>query len=224
MSNTQVGIFIFGSMLLVLGTMFLLISVLLAFFDKPGSGYAISSGTISLIFAVVFWLCSQGDTKEAVFKLGNLQAQITRSEQVIQQANATIDQIKEVAGTFAEPTFTNLALSGNMLVGITADQKVTYREQLAQSLRKLGLSTADIDNAAHNFDEMFDCYHKVKFYASLTDDAKRTLQEEGLTPKKVRQSGLVLSPESEEFLKDWEFYQKNRQLRRPELWRYHAGS
>lgn len=220
--NMQIGLFIFGAMLLLVGAMFLLATVLLAYFEKSGSNYAMWSGGIALLFATILFTFSHGNVGEVLIKVWGLEAQIKKSEKVIEEANATIEQLREMALTFAEPTFVNLALSGNLMVGLTADTKVQFREELAASLRKLGINNTEIDKAAGSFDEMFNKYHKNKFLASLSDETKKTIQDD-VTPEKIHALNLSLSPESEALLEDWEFFMKNKKLRRPELWNYHAA-
>jgi hypothetical protein len=81
--------------------------------------------------------------------LGPLKARLRAS---IDEANATLRQLRAVALGLAEASLTDL-MAGNFAIGMTLDQRLTTRDVIVNSLLDLGLTQSEVQKASANWDK-----------------------------------------------------------------------
>lgn len=77
------------------------------------------------------------------FTLGPLKAEM---REVISEANASLEQLREVATTFTDAALTDLS-EGIFLGGLPAENRLDYHPKMIESLQKIGASKEQIKRA-----------------------------------------------------------------------------
>ncbi len=88
-------------------------------------------------------LCFINIDKINKFKAGSFEAEMKAT---VDEANATIKQLREVASTFAEATLTNL-MASTFVGGMTMKQRLLLHDQLIVNLKDIGASDKQIARA-----------------------------------------------------------------------------
>lgn len=102
-------------------------------------GIIVAAGAIVLAFLNI--------DKIQRFKGAGFEAEMKRA---LEEANATIEQLREVAATSAEAILTDL-MAGNFMDGTTLEKRLGLHDQLIKNLKAIGASDKQIEKA----DEMW---------------------------------------------------------------------
>jgi hypothetical protein len=65
-------------------------------------------------------------------------------EKQTQQVEVTIQQLQKIASAIAQASLTQLAMSGQMLLGINTEYKFKIRDQMVDSLKEIGVHDSDV--------------------------------------------------------------------------------
>lgn len=115
----------------------LLMMVLAMIFGVQGKptemGLIILAGSLSIAFLNIHHIQR--------FKGAGFEAEM---RQVVQEAHATVEQLRILAASSAESTLTTL-MAGNFFDGTTLDARLELHDRLIQSLSEIGFSKSQID-------------------------------------------------------------------------------
>ena len=101
--------------------------------------------TLWCLFSIILLLILNVDRIEA-FKLWGLE---TKLRLTINEAHATIDQLREVALTISRQTYNDIAFSGQIFTHISFEELYESKTALDKALKSIGASQGEINNAAH---------------------------------------------------------------------------
>lgn len=205
------------------------LAVMFGLMGKPTEmGIIVVAGAIGLAFVNI--------DKIQRFKGAGFEAEMKRA---VEEANATIEELREVATTSAQAILTDL-MAGNFMDGTTLEKRLELHDQLVANLRDIGASQAQINKA----DDMWRRGIGIIFFRGIRAalegrdkksqintnaekhvlDASREFQEllnfkEWKTPssKELREfcsSKDVMNPEVDELLKDYTEFEKSSTFRR----------
>lgn len=79
------------------------------------------------------------------FKAFGLEAKLRES---IREAEATIDQLRELAATLAGPALDDLAMHGQTFTHLTFEHRCSQKERIVTTLRSIGLAETKIEEVA----------------------------------------------------------------------------
>tara|TARA_R110002072_G_scaffold280360_2_gene442667 strand:- start:53 stop:727 length:675 start_codon:yes stop_codon:yes gene_type:complete len=167
------------------------------------------------------------------FKGAGFEAEMKKA---VDEANATVKQLRTVALTSVEAALTTL-MSSSFLGGTNLETKIKIQDQLINSLKEIGISDADINKTSERwhrgvgmifFRGIKKCLREdKKSYASesehrvVLDDVKEKLNPDRSwnVPSSAEIRAFIelkahMTPEIEELLKDYEHYEKTKTFRR----------
>lgn len=155
----------------------------------------------------------------------------------IDEAYATLDNLRELAVNVVDPLLTLLAMQDRVFQRIPQESKIEIKEEVVQSLNQLGVSQTKIKEVTKFFDAALIQDHLVRLsnMASKSDvvreTAKNRLKEladlnssEHLTRVDLTEITQLLGdavnsdPKVEETFLDLKYFLENRRLRRPDTW------
>lgn len=114
----------------------LCLTVMFGVMGKPTEmGIIVVAGGIALAFLNI--------DKIQKFKGAGFEAEMKRA---VEEANATIEQLREVAATSSEVILTDL-MAGNFMSGTTLEKRLDLHDQLIGNLKDIGASKKQIENA-----------------------------------------------------------------------------
>ena len=130
-----------GKLITIIGSLLALcLTVMFGVMGKPTEmGIIVVAGAIALAFLNI--------DKIQKFKGAGFEAEMKRA---VEEANATIEQLREVAATSSEVILTDL-MGGNFMSGTTLEKRLDLHDQLIGNLKDIGASKKQIENA----DEMW---------------------------------------------------------------------
>jgi hypothetical protein len=182
-------------------------------------GIIVIAGAISLAFLNI--------DKIQRFKGAGFEAEMKKT---IEEANATIEQLRNVAATSAETTLTTL-MADSFFDGTTLETRLSLHDRLISNLEEIGVSKAQIENS----DAMWKrgvgiIYHRgigalLKGITSkqVLDEFQVLLKfEDWKAPSSndmrqfIEQKGLM-KPEIDELLNDYREFEKTGILRRRDV-------
>jgi len=150
---------------------------------------------------------------------------------VVDRAYAAIDELKELGLSLSGPIVDDMAVSGRMLQYIPLTHKLERVEKIAETLRKLGATPKEIDEAcATIYGRVANDHIKAVLYAlKVANPGKDSLfqglgegkmdsWERSALDKFIKDNVLNKSAETDEWILDEEYFRKNKKLRRPERW------
>ena len=162
------------------------------------------------------------------FKAGGIEAELRT---VVTEAYAAIEQLKELGLSLSTPIVDNLAISGRMLIYIPLKYKLERVAKIAETLKKLGASEKEIEEACSTIYQRVTNDHMRKTLHSLLssnpgkqplfqglDDGKMDNWDKSKLEKFIKDNGLKKSEETEEWIRDLDYFLKNKKLRREEQW------
>lgn len=197
-----------------------------------------SASKIIIVAGLILIFTSKIDTMEE-FSVGPLQAKM---KETIQEANATIKQLKTVSAASAKTTLTGLMADG-FLGGLPLKRKIALHDQIIESLREVGFSNQEISEA----DEMWRKGVGILYYNKIrpliegrespnlvnrgaseearkaTHDFTKLLDFENWlapTPEQITiflEERGFLKPEMEEWIADYQHYLDTGEIRRRDL-------
>ncbi len=219
-----------GKAITIIGSLLTLsLAVMFGVMGKPTEmGFIIVAGAIALAFLNI--------DKIQRFKGAGFEAEMKRA---VEEANATIEQLREVAATSSEAILTDL-MAGNFMSGTTLKKRLDLHDQLISNLKDIGASEKQIKKA----DEMWRKGIGIIFHRGIrvalegrenphqinTQAQKHVLEaskefqdllkfDEWKTPSSdelrefINRKG-VMNPEVDELLKDYSEFEKSGKFRR----------
>ena len=116
------------------------LAVMFGMMSKPTEmGLIVAAGAIALAFLNI--------DKIQRFKGAGFEAEMKRA---VEEANVTLEQLREVAATSSEAILTDL-MAGNFVSGTTLEKRLDLHDQLIRNLKDIGASERQIEKA----DEMW---------------------------------------------------------------------
>ena len=149
----------------------------------------------------------------------------------VDKAYAAIDELKELGLSLSAPIVDELAISGRLMQYIPLIHKLERVEKIAETLRKLGASQAEIDQACSTIYDRVENDNKRRILHSLkkanpgSDALFEGINDEKMDNwtkidilKFIENEELKKDAETNECILDFEFFLKNKKLRRPDKW------
>jgi hypothetical protein len=172
--------------------------------------------------------------KIAKFKGGGIfEAEMREIRAAKEDAYAAIEQLKQLGLSLSAPIVDELALSGRMLQYMPLKYKLQRVERIADTLRSLGATQAEIDEATKTIFLRVNQDHVRRiFYELKTENPKAdAAMFDGLSDGKfdgydarakieafIKERNLESSPNVEERILDLEHFSKTHKLRRENDW------
>jgi hypothetical protein len=198
-----------------------IVPVLLAVFRGPKE-MAIAAGAIgvALFFANI--------DKFSRFKGGGIEAELRTA---VGEAYAAIEQLKELGISLSSPIVDELAISGRMLQFIHLKYKLERVAKIADTLRRLGASPAEIEEVCSTLYQRVTSDHIRGVLRSLreanpekeplfkgVDDGKMDDWDRVRLETFIKENQLKTTEDTQEWMRDLEFFLRTRTLRREEQW------
>jgi hypothetical protein len=150
---------------------------------------------------------------------------------VVDQAYAAIVQLRELGVSLSSPIVDELAISGRLMQFIHLKYKLERVAKIAETLRRLGVSDKEINEATSTMYERVTSDHisqilhslrtanpgKESLFAGL-DDGKMNDWDKAKLDKFIKDNNLTVNDEGAEWIKDLDFFLNNKKLRREEKW------
>tara|TARA_R100001163_G_C5052552_1_gene189195 strand:- start:1006 stop:1692 length:687 start_codon:yes stop_codon:yes gene_type:complete len=194
------------------------------FMEKPTEmGIAVVACAIALSFLNL--------DKIQRFKGAGFEAEMKKA---VDEANATVKQLRIVALTSVEAALTTL-MSSSFLGGTNLDTKIKLHDQLINSLKEIGISDVDINKSCERWHRGVGLIFHRGIRKSIEKDKfsseaeyKKVISEynnipsfhsdwSGPSSEELRDfinEKAHMGPETEELLKDYEHYEKTKTFRR----------
>lgn len=198
---------------------FLLITVpvtLLCFWGKAtGIWSIIVAGAVVLTFANI--------DKIQRFKIAGIEAEMKKA---VREANATIEQLRNIATTSARTAITSL-MAGNFIDGITMKNRLELHDQLISNLEKIGVSKQQIGET----DELWKRGVGVIYYRGIRDRLDHSASQEfqcllkfdewkapssGEIEKFIESKGLM-NQALKDLIDEYKYFESTGTIRRKEL-------
>jgi hypothetical protein len=198
-----------------------IVPILLAVFRGPKE-MAIVAGAIgvALFFANI--------DKFSRFKGGGIEAELRTA---VGEAYAAIEQLKELGLSLSSPIVDELAISGRMMQFIHLKYKLERVAKIADTLKKLGASQEEIEEACSTIYQRVANDHIRGLVHSLrdsnpgkeslfegSDDGKMDGWDKIKLERFIKENNLKINEDGEEWIRDLDFFLKTRRLRREERW------
>jgi len=104
--------------------------------------------------------------------------------QAVEEAHATVEQLRTLAATSTESTLTTL-MSGNFFDGTTLDHRLSMHDKLVECLQHLGVSQKQIGEARHMWNKGVGViYHRAISHA-LADRKEKNIVNPDATPERI---------------------------------------
>jgi hypothetical protein len=200
-----------------------IIPVLLGIFRTPKE-MGIAAG------AIMVALCFANLDKFTRFKAGSggVEAELRTA---VDKAYAAIEQLKDLGLALSAPTVDELAISGRMLQYIPLKYKLERVQKITETLKGLGASQQEIDEACSTiYLRVTNDHIRKVFYSLRSDNHGKESLFEGIDDGKmdnfdmsklddfIKDNGLKKSKETDECILDLNYFLKNRKLRREDNW------
>ncbi|MDF3823082.1 hypothetical protein P3G55_24535 [Leptospira sp. 96542] len=174
-----------------------------------------------------------------VLKGLGIEARTRQLDAAIDQATATLEQLRELATSFSGVALTEL-MSGHFAYGgATLKVRIELHDELLQTLKALGISARQIDTADQNWRKGIASIYRSKIIdlvgkntppnrlKNVPDSHQLAAQEledmfSGEDPsasvhsqaQQFLESRGLMTPEIQEWMADYDFYLKNKRIRR----------
>ena len=202
---------------LIVGVLIIIVPVTLLVFwgKKTGMWLIVVAGAVVLTFANI--------DKIQRFKIAGIEAEMRKA---VQEANATIEQLRNVATTSARATITSL-MADNFIAGITLKNRLELHDQLISNLEKIGASKQQIEEA----DEMWKRGVGVIYHRGIGNklDSPTAQEFQGLLKlddwkapssgeiEKFIESKGLMNQELKDLIDEYKYFESTGTIRRKEL-------
>lgn len=215
------------SLTLAVAGVLCLVRGVLSLWEGSNAGQAVTglAGGLLLLF-------SASIERFKVLKGLGIEARTRKLDAAIDQATATLEQLRELAASLSGVALTEL-MSGHFVYGgLTLKDRIELHHELLETLKGLGVSAHRIDAADKNWRMGIASIYRSKIVSlvgksSSPDSHRLAAQEleemfsgEGLStssPSEVQNflelRGLM-TPEIQKWVSDFDFYIKNKRIRR----------
>lgn len=185
---------------------------------------------IGLGIAIWFFLTIE---KFDYFKGAGIEAKLNKA---VNDANATIEELRELAVSLAEPTLTLITMENRMLEYIPLGSKIQMKEEIVNSLKKLNVADSKIQETTKFMDNTIinDHLQKIKYFFEnkkidkqiQKDYEEKFLVYESLTKHDILHKKLteflkernLMDETISSYLEDLKYFIEHKKLRRPEDW------
>ena len=184
---------------------------------------------IGLGIAIWFFLTIE---KFEYFKGAGIEAKLNKA---VNDANATIEELRELAASLAEPTITLITMENRMFQYIPLSSKIQMKEDIMNSLRKLVVEDSRIKKVASFMDNVItqDHLYRIKDYfeAKKIDDSILRVLEECVGADFLSQgeralmnltdfivSENLMDSTVSKYIEDLKYFVENRKLKCPGDW------
>jgi hypothetical protein len=178
--------------------------------------------------AIGISLCFANLDKFSRFKGAGIEAELRT---VVNEAYAAIGQLKELGVSLSKPIVDEMAVSGRMFQYIHLKYKLQRVATIAETLKRLGATDMEIEEACSTI------YQRVT--TDHINGAVRTLQkvnpgkeelfkgvlegnigflDKAWLEKFIKENALVMNEETEEWIRDLDYFLSNKKLRREDKW------
>lgn len=178
--------------------------------------------------AIAIALCFANLDKFTRFKGLGFEAELRTA---VQKAYAAIEQLKELALALSAPIVDELAISGRMFQYIHLKHKLQRVEKIAETLKGLGASPAEIDEATKTIYGRLADDHRNNVFFNLRNlnPGKKDLfagledgKMDGWDLLTIRQfitnNDLTTDKDTEEAILDMQHFLTTKKLRREDVW------
>lgn len=202
---------------LIVGVLIIIVPVTLLVFwgKKTGMWLIVVAGAVVLTFANI--------DKIQWFKIAGIEAEMRKA---VQEANATIEQLRSVATTSARATITSL-MANNFIDDFTLKNQLELHDQLISNLEKIGASKQQIGEA----DEMWKRGVGVIYHRGIGNklDSPTALEFQGLLKlddwkapssgeiEKFIESKGLMNQELKDLIDEYKYFESTGTIRRKEL-------
>ena len=183
-------------------------------------GWAILAIGLALMFANL--------DKFSRFKAAGFEADLKTA---VDKAYAAIDDVKELSLVLSTPIVDELALSGRMLEYMRLKYKLEHVEKISSALRKLGASESEIENVCATVFQRVRSDHikaairslkkankdKSAVFDGCEDWAIHDWDKDKLEAF-IREHALDKNEEVVEWIRDLDYFEQTRKLRREDKW------
>ncbi len=170
--------------------------------------------------------------KFETFKGAGIEAKLKKA---VSEANATVEELRELAVSLAEPTIVLITMSNRPFQYLPISSKIEMKDKVMTSLKNLKISDSQIDKTTSFMDNVFiqDHLNKIKHYLEKKNTEKKALEilekdfiDFDKTPNKNISSKLFDFLDKEElidenitaYMEDIDFYIEHKKIRRPDEW------
>lgn len=180
---------------------------------------AIGAIMVALFFANI--------DKFSKFKGGGIEAELKTA---VDDAYAAIEELKELGLSLTSPITDELAMSGSVLSYIPLEYKLQRVEKIAKTLKKLGASDEEVNEACFMIYLRVESEHVSRVIGKLkkANPGKEKLLDFKMGDlnnwdlKKLKvfllDNELEFDEDSEEALENLEYFHEHRKLRHPDQW------
>lgn len=206
----------------------LLIVVIFGFLSKTQEMWALTAtGFVVLCFLNLSMFKS--------IKAVGLEAEL---QQVVNEANATVSQLKELAKVTAESTLSTI-MEGNFFDGMTLARRLELHDSIISQLKIIGVADDEIEKVEHywslgvgvlyhrgirkslessklQLSSSMDITNEIREFQSLLDFENWKVPNSNELLEFLNQKNLI-NVDIQELLIDFAFYEKNRVIRRREI-------
>ena len=205
---------------LIVGVLIIIVPVtLLGFWGKK-------NGMWSIVVAGATVLTFSNIEKIQRFKIAGFEAEMKKVDKVVQEANATIEQLRNVATTSARATITSL-MANNFIDDFALKNQLELHDQLISNLEKIGASKQQIGEA----DEMWKRGVGVIYHRGIENKLDRSAAQEfqsllkldewkapssGEIEKFIESKGLM-NQELKDLIDEYKYFESTGTIRRKEL-------
>lgn len=210
----------------------LALAMWLGLLGKPTEmGLIIIAGSISIAFLNI--------DRIQRFKGAGFEAEM---RQAVEEAHATLDQLRNLAVASTESSLTTL-MAGSFMSGISSEKRLDVHDRLIQTLKELGVKRSEIDKAEHlwkkgvgviyhrgigkNLAQQDDPVLNNSAIVSIVREASKQLQdllqfETWTAPSSIEIQRLIeknnlMTPELEKLITDYSDFEKTGKISRREV-------
>lgn len=199
----------------------IVLPTLFGFLKMPTEmGLAIGAIGISLFFANL--------EKFVRFKGAGFEAELRTA---VDKTYAALEELKELALCLTGPIVDELAISGRMLEYIHLKHKLERVQEIAETLRKLGASESEIEDACSTLHQRVTKDHVKRVFHSLrganpekekvfqdVDDSKGFDWSPESTQRFINQHELKKNEDTNDAISDLDYFLAHRRLKREDKW------
>lgn len=203
-------------------TYVLVFSIVFGLMHRPAEmGLATATGL--LLFAVLHL------DKFESFKGAGFEAKMRRAEEAANEAYATIDKLRDLAVSLADPSVVSITMQGRMLQYIPIVGKFEQISEIENALRRLGIDDQTIRSATAFFYDAIERDHHRRILYAMANEADEPLRAQARqhaeslpenfdAARFVADSGWVPGAVTAEAIDDLRHFLSTRTLRRAEQW------
>lgn len=180
------------------------------------------------VVAISLALCFTNLDKFAEFKGAGFEAKLKKA---VDKTYAAIDELKELALSLSAPIVDGLAISGRMMQYIPIKDKLERVEKIKATLKKLGASGDEINEACSTIYERIQNDYLERILRSLKEGNEQNLSlfddfenwklddwDLERIEKFISTNSLTQNDETKEWIKDFKYFLTHKKIRKYDKW------